>query len=154
MTGILCHRWWLSWLFCIILNKNFFIPQENLQHEDSQRVFGHIRAHNNHSFLPECANITKINPSVAFTFHKNARYFVALDILKHIINKHMLENKAKLFILLFFYLCFVNNHSVIYVKYYLTTLASTCKCHVFKTGGERSLISMGGWPPSRSGERF
>lgn len=54
------------------------VRKENLQHEDSKRVFGHIRAHTNHPFLSERANITKNNPSITFTFHKNARILLLL----------------------------------------------------------------------------
>lgn len=43
-------------------DQKLFGQKENLQHEDSKRIFGHIRANNNHPFFPESANITKITP--------------------------------------------------------------------------------------------
>lgn len=61
-------------------------------------------------------------------------FLISVNILMHIINKHVLENKVSFFILSILLLCFVENHIVIYAKHCLTQ-ASTCKC--------RSLILTG-----------
>lgn len=138
MSGFLCHWWWLSRRFWIILNKNSSFERRicnmNTLNESLDTSVPTIIIHS-------CLKV-QILQKLSLLWHSHSTRMPEFCYCWHLDahNKQTYSrNKASFFILSLLLLCFVENHIVIDARYCLTKLAFTCKRHVFKTG-KKSLI--------------